>query len=329
MAQTSASIAWSAANEARAMAQAAKQDSAAALAAAKDAYSIAVEKVRAEQEALRKAAVAAKEKAANDAGARAREIYRCNFVGCDEYYNNHPRWCQHNEVLCELEVFGREFASAMEQLHNVTKELTGLGELESCADNLDVQSCWMLLADVTVKSKIKWVELGYDTLRKLFKVNRVCKGATVVDATTSSAQGMSTQLVTAASSSRRWACGEFIKKYDGNGMIMADAQDGVLEIAVERNDSTTRGYQMFDDVMSHFGAENIQKIEGKWVPAMPTNLNKFNQLIREGMTVEEAAAQTFTGRNAARYGFTKISKVTLEGEPGNYKNVRIDFERPS
>ncbi|MEU0741177.1 ALF repeat-containing protein, partial [Streptomyces sp. NPDC006134] len=328
MAQTSASIAWSAANEARAMARAAKQDAQAALAAAKDAYAVAVHKLRAEEEARRKAAVAAKEKAENDAGARAAEMYRCGFVGCDEMRENHPRWCQQNEVLCGVFADASVLGSALERLYKVTTMFTDLGVLESCSDNLDLQSCWPLLADVAVKSKIRWVETGYDALRKLFKVNRVCQGAKVVEGATFSAQGMSTQLLTAAAAGRKWACGSFNKAYDGDGMIMAAARDGVLDIAVERNDSTTKGYQMFDDVMAHFGAENLRRIESKWVPAMPTNLNEFNKLIRGGKSLEEAAAATFTGRNAARYGFTKIRIVEAEGEPGHYTNVRVDFDRP-
>ncbi|MER7815859.1 ALF repeat-containing protein, partial [Streptomyces sp. NPDC096153] len=322
MAQASASSAWSAANEARASAKAAGKDAKAALAAAKDAYSVAVKKLKAEEEARRKAAVAAKEKAANDPGAQAREIYRCGFVGCDLANSNHPRWCQQNEILCAIFADASRFGEAMKQLHDVASIFTDLGLLEACADDPTISNCWELLADVTVKSKARWAEASYDLMRKLFKVNKVCKAVKVV-------QRFSVQRasLSAAAGPRKLACGSFSKAYDGDGMILADAKDGVLSLAVERNDSTTKGYQMFDDVMAHYGPENIEAIEGKWVTKMPTNLDAFNKAIREGKTPEEAAAGAFTGRNAARYGFTEVEIKKTEGAAGHYTNVEVVYRK--
>jgi hypothetical protein len=217
-----------------------------------------------------------------------------------------------------------DFESAMQDAYEVTTALTGMGQLEACADNLDLSSCWPLLADVTVKSKLKWVEQSYDTLRKLYKVNKLCKKADAAAQRFGVQRAASTQ---AKADSPKWACGSFLKAYDNDGMIIADAKDGVLSMAVERNGSTTKGYQMFDDVMAHFGPDKIKAIEAKWVSSMPTNLNKFNELIRAGKTPEEAAAGAFTGRNAARYGLTKVRVTKAKGQPGHYTDVEVLFER--
>ncbi|WP_180686585.1 polymorphic toxin-type HINT domain-containing protein [Streptomyces gossypiisoli] len=165
MAQASASSAWVAAEQARQSSIAAGEDAKAALRAATEAFTIAVTKYREEEEARRKAAVAAKQKAMNEAGARAREIYRCGqaLVPCDP--QGFARWCQHNEVECDILSMGDEFGAAMEQLWGVTKELTGLGELEACLGQKDFEHCGALAVDVLISAKLKALEKAYDNLK--------------------------------------------------------------------------------------------------------------------------------------------------------------------
>ncbi|MGX1853640.1 hypothetical protein [Streptomyces sp. NPDC055299] len=88
---------------------------------------------------------------------------------------------------------------------------------------------------------------------------------------------------------------------------------------------------MFTEVMEHFGPENVTAFEAKWVPAMPTNLDKFNANLRAGMSYEEAAANTFTGHMTAKYGLTEVTvdKSSLRGEFGHYTNVEPVFSRPA
>ncbi|MDT0347764.1 hypothetical protein [Streptomyces litchfieldiae] len=86
---------------------------------------------------------------------------------------------------------------------------------------------------------------------------------------------------------------------------------------------------MFDEVMNHFGPENITAVQAKWVPAMPSNLETFNSMVGVGMTPEMAAASTFTGRMAARYGFTEVGQISTEGPLGAFTNVEELFTRPS
>ncbi|WP_322755724.1 hypothetical protein [Frankia sp. Cas3] len=108
---------------------------------------------------------------------------------------------------------------------------------------------------------------------------------------------------------------------------MASIDNGVLSLAIEKGPTTPSGAQMFADVMNHFGADNIVAIEGKWVSAMPSNLNTFNEMVGSGMNLEDAAASTFTGRMAARYGFTGVRVVKATGDLGRYTNVQVLFTR--
>ncbi|WP_410614097.1 hypothetical protein [Amycolatopsis sp. lyj-109] len=110
--------------------------------------------------------------------------------------------------------------------------------------------------------------------------------------------------------------------------MLANIRDGVMSLAIEKGPTTPRGAQMFDDAISNFGVENVAAIQGKWVTNMPSNLNTFNDLTRSGaMTVEQAAAATFTGKMAARFGFTKIEVVKTIGSPGAYTDVEVLFTK--
>jgi hypothetical protein len=60
---------------------------------------------------------------------------------------------------------------------------------------------------------------------------------------------------------------------------------------------------------------------------MPSNLNTFNDPVQSGMSPEEAAASTFTGKMAARFGFTDVSITSLSGEPGAYTDAQALFTR--
>ncbi|MFF4944836.1 hypothetical protein ACFY1W_18785, partial [Streptomyces rubiginosohelvolus] len=173
-AQAEASSAWYAADRARASAIAAGKDAEAALKAATEAFTIAVTKHREEAEARRKAAVEAKEKARNDEGARAREMYRCGqaYIPCDP--QGFARWCQHNEIYCDILAYGDEFGAAMNDLLDMGKEIAGLGNLEKCMDNKDFENCWELGTDVLIGAKLKALDKTFDALKLL---KRGCKAA--------------------------------------------------------------------------------------------------------------------------------------------------------
>lgn len=180
IAQASASSAWIAADQTRQSAVAAGKDAQAALKAATEAFTIAVKKYREEEEARRKAAIEAKQKAMNDPGARAREIYRCGqaFFPCDP--QGFARWCQHNEVYCDILSMGDEFGEAMDKLWGGVSEYTGLGQLEACLENKDFKSCSSLMADVLIGAKFKALNKVYESLKWLEFGCKVISGTTAM-----------------------------------------------------------------------------------------------------------------------------------------------------
>jgi len=127
-------------------------------------------------------------------------------------------------------------------------------------------------------------------------------------------------------------CGSFTKEYPGGSTVMATVNsDGAMEMAIQAEDGSVKGGQMFRDAMDALGPENVNSFEAKWVRAMPSNLDAFNANLRAGMSYEEAAANTFTGHMLAGYGLTDVTvdPSTLVGEFGNYTNAEPIFSRPA
>lgn len=174
MAQASASTAWHYADEAKQSAIDAGKDAEAARKAAIEAFTIAVQKEREEAEARRKAAVAAKEKAKNDPGARAREMYRCNqgYIPCDP--EGSARWCQHNETYCDILAHSDEFAAAMKALLNATSVVIDLNSLEACMREKDFEHCRSFAVDALVGAKARALEKAYDKLKLLKRICTKC-----------------------------------------------------------------------------------------------------------------------------------------------------------
>ncbi len=85
---------------------------------------------------------------------------------------------------------------------------------------------------------------------------------------------------------------------------------------------------MFRQMMVHFGASVIA-IEGNWLGAGSDNLIAINKLTAGGgMTVEEAAKQTWTGMRAKDYGYMQVEVVgPLAATPGCYINVHVLFKK--
>ncbi|MCP2320865.1 RHS repeat-associated core domain-containing protein [Nocardia amikacinitolerans] len=122
------------------------------------------------------------------------------------------------------------------------------------------------------------------------------------------------------------ACREYANLYDGSGGILGKLTDeGILSFVIERGAGTPSGRDMFQEMVDHFGRENITGIDAKWVTEMPTNLDKYNELIRQGMSPEQAALATFTGKRASELGFTNVHVYKLMGDSGQYTNIEVLF----
>ncbi|MFD8082878.1 polymorphic toxin-type HINT domain-containing protein, partial [Kitasatospora sp. NPDC059722] len=128
-------------------------------------------------------------------------------------------------------------------------------------------------------------------------------------------------------------CDSFTGIYAGGSTVLAELKDGKLTMAIEKGADESiavPGGKMFEDVMAHFGADNVAAFEAKWVPSMPTNLDAFNANLLKGMSMEDAARNTFTGYMCSKYGLTEVNvnEAALKGVKGSYTNAEPIFSRP-
>lgn len=107
--------------------------------------------------------------------------------------------------------------------------------------------------------------------------------------------------------------------------------DGMLEIDLRtrledgRRSTVLRGAEQFHLILRHF-AGRFRGIRGNW--QFGDNLAAFNQAVQAGRSPEEAALQTWTGRQAQAAGFSRVENLRLGGKPGAYSDVRVDFLPP-
>jgi hypothetical protein len=86
---------------------------------------------------------------------------------------------------------------------------------------------------------------------------------------------------------------------------------------------------MFGDAMDAVGS-NVRGVRGTWVSGnggLQDNLDSFNAGIQSGLTPQEAAMNTFTGKMAARYGFTNVTIEGTTGPMGEYTSASVVFGR--
>jgi hypothetical protein len=98
----------------------------------------------------------------------------------------------------------------------------------------------------------------------------------------------------------------------GQGLDASLDSKGVLRLEVKAPESGPRraqygsGSDMFDDMMRNVSKNgDIKQIEGQWSNklGLSDNYEAYKQNIAQGMTPKDAAANTWTGKQAAKYGF--------------------------
>lgn len=85
---------------------------------------------------------------------------------------------------------------------------------------------------------------------------------------------------------------------EGKGIIGSLGENGLLTFAVEAGPtSSVRGTELFDRMMRHFGYE-VRAIQGVWRKGHQgrpsTNIDKVNELTRQGMLLEDAILKAWT-----------------------------------
>ncbi|MEV6236544.1 ALF repeat-containing protein [Lentzea sp. NPDC051838] len=135
---------------------------------------------------------------------------------------------------------------------------------------------------------------------------------------------------------------KYLRKTDDFGIFLDDGSeflaniraDGSLDLAMKVTVKKQGiGSWMVNSAMDHF-AGRVTAINGKWGRGvdedMVDNLDAFNNALKAGKSMDDAARLTPTGKMAAKYGFTqpKIDQKALRGEFGNYTNVEVRFGTP-
>ena len=100
-------------------------------------------------------------------------------------------------------------------------------------------------------------------------------------------------------------------------------KNGMLFFTVEKGANTPRGGQMFNEMMKACGSK-VVRIQGYWSGGgkRPDNYIAFRAAISKGVSEEDAAFSTFTGKMAKKHGFTKV-KITENSSI--YKLVKVEF----
>ncbi|MDZ8263104.1 SpvB/TcaC N-terminal domain-containing protein [Nostoc sp. ChiQUE01b] len=83
-----------------------------------------------------------------------------------------------------------------------------------------------------------------------------------------------------------------------------------------------RGAEQFQRILQFFQGK-FTSIKGNW--QYGTNLARVNELTGQGLTLEQAAAQTWTGQQATAAGFANVHVVASEGTSGAYTSVQVRF----
>jgi len=85
-----------------------------------------------------------------------------------------------------------------------------------------------------------------------------------------------------------------------------------------------RGSEQFERILAHFSGKFLG-IQGSW--SFGDNLAAFNHAIAQGSSIADAALQTWTGKQAAVAGYTRVVVRSLKGSPGAYTKVKVTFLR--
>lgn len=119
---------------------------------------------------------------------------------------------------------------------------------------------------------------------------------------------------------------------DNVGGILGEVDDkGVLTFVVSaKAESPIRGTELFDLMLRAFG-DRVRAVLGVWrrgfAGSPSVNLDRVNERTSAGVPLTDAVRQTWTCTRAARWGFTRVARVVVEGAPGNYSKIDILLEK--
>ncbi|WP_280233428.1 methyltransferase domain-containing protein, partial [Nocardia cyriacigeorgica] len=131
----------------------------------------------------------------------------------------------------------------------------------------------------------------------------------------------------------------YVNRYDAGGTAdLTQLLEGIsgevdsvgsLVLRVRSSDRTPSGSEMFDDLWQAIG-QDVSSIHGAWKndSGQDSNLVSFNAGVAAGLSPQDAALATWTGKMATRHGFSVAEVLHLEGPPGNHTTVAVSFTKP-
>ncbi|MFE9139715.1 hypothetical protein, partial [Streptomyces sp. NPDC007355] len=108
------------------------------------------------------------------------------------------------------------------------------------------------------------------------------------------------------------------------------SSDGFINGTIEAaKGSPVKGHQLFAETVKAFG-DRAKGFEAGWFQgSYGTNINMVNELTAAGIPLEEAVSQTWSARQAAKYGWTQASVMSYIGSRGNYDEMIVRFFKPT
>ncbi|MEV0108680.1 hypothetical protein AB0H42_20400 [Nocardia sp. NPDC050799] len=110
------------------------------------------------------------------------------------------------------------------------------------------------------------------------------------------------------------------------GKVLGSSLFVSLRTELENGQRSTllNGAEQFQTILKFFEGK-FTSIVGNW--QFGSNLAGLNELTGKGLSLEVAAAKTWTGKQAAKAGFERVEIVNVEGSPGEYTSAMVEFNR--
>lgn len=120
---------------------------------------------------------------------------------------------------------------------------------------------------------------------------------------------------------------ELRNRRKAQNFIVGELVSGALCFIIENLPHDGKGCPgkwLFDAMMQHFGS-TVNEIQGNWTYGV--NLSAVNTLTAKGVSLADAALQTYTGKRANDWGFSNVKVSQASGSPGSYTSVEVVFTR--
>ena len=108
------------------------------------------------------------------------------------------------------------------------------------------------------------------------------------------------------------------------GRLRLNAFLAISELGIR---SSMSGQHLYNKMIKYYGLENINRIVGLWLGG--TNYDAFLINQASGQSLAESALNTWSGRQAAKYGFTEVQTLEVKNNSMTGETeIYVEFTRP-